>query len=101
MSYDVTINGEWFNYTSNMHQFFQDFGVYPPDWQGQHHTKVATSIRMALEVIRSQDPVELAVKYDAPNGWGSVESAIDWLERIAAASDKAWNPPPELVEVSW
>lgn len=98
MSYDVYIGHEWANYTSNMGQFFRDFGVYPPDWKGRPRREVALEINAALIKIVEIPTPELAEKYDAPNGWGDVESAIQFLIKIR---DAGLAPIPETVEVSW
>ena len=97
MSYDVTVGGEWFNYTSNMSKFFRDFDVYPPDWDGIRRYALSHTLKHGLANINSFDRAALAKKYDAENGWGSVDSAIDWLERIYEASVKELD----IVEVSW
>lgn len=87
MSYDVDINGKWFNYTYNMHQFFKDFGAYPNDWEGVNYVVVARQIRSALKAIAREPLAELKAKYDAPNGWGTVEGAIEFLTGIAEAGE--------------
>jgi hypothetical protein len=44
MSYDVAVLDEDFNYTSNLGQFFKDFGAWPGDWEGKHRSEVAERI---------------------------------------------------------
>lgn len=100
MSYDITVLDEEFNYTSNMGRFFMDFGVYPPDWTGKPRAAVGASIRSALESIRANRIETLKTEYDAPNGWGSAETAIDFLERVAAACEKPRPAYSDEVSVS-
>jgi hypothetical protein len=98
MSYDVTAGGEWFNITSNMHRFFKRFDVYPPDWHGKPRAEVAAAIEKALADIRSHDLEALRAEFDAPNGWGNVPVAINWLIDIHQACVRVY---PDTVEVSW
>lgn len=98
MSYDVSIGSEGFNYTSNMAQFFRDFGVYPPDWKGRSRAEVAAEINAALLRIMEIPTAELAEDYDAPNGWGDVTSAIEFLTKVR---DAGLAIIPNTVEVSW
>lgn len=96
MSYDVTVGGESFNYTSNMRPFFKQFGVYPPDWAGRTRHEVARDIGKALERIQSLEPSVLRAGYDNPNGWGSVDTAVAFLRQVREAC-----LVPDRVEVFW
>ncbi len=98
MSYDISIGQGWHNYTSNMAAFFRDFGVYPPDWNGMKRSEVAKSIEAGLEKISQHEIADLASKYDAPNGWGSVETAVGFLRSVLVDANAVM---PEVVEVSW
>ncbi|UOE45498.1 hypothetical protein [Agromyces larvae] len=82
MSFDVQAGLDWHNYTSNMHRFFRDFDAYPPDWDGMDRYEVAERIDAALTMIESNDLGALKAEYDAPNGWGSVETAIGFLRSV-------------------
>lgn len=75
MSYDVGTQ----NYTANMAGFFRDFGAYPPDWNGRPATSVVADITEALTEIVQRHRGELAATYDAPNGWGDVGGAVEFL----------------------
>lgn len=97
MSYDLHVGKDWHNYTYNMWKFFQDFNVYPPDWDGKLRTEVGDQIDDALELIRLHNIDTLGEKYDAPNGWGSVQGAIKFLE---AVRDSCRWQAPEIVRVS-
>lgn len=98
MSYDIDVYGESRNYTSNMAQFFRDFNVYPPNWDGKNRDQVAAEISNGLADIYSWPMSILKLKYDAPNGWGDVASAITLLEDIHRFCTMKHD---ETVEVSW
>lgn len=86
MSYDLTIDDEWFNFTSNMSRFFTVFGVHPlAHMNGQTGAKVADLIDSALTAAAAFDQDELAKKWDSPNGWGKIRHALPWLERVRDA----------------
>lgn len=102
MSYDVDVMGEWFNITSNMGAFFREFNVYPPDWNGKPREEIGDAIELGLTAIRLRPLGEMKARFDAPNGWGTVEGSIVWLEDVLAACRMAVPPPPaETVQVSW
>jgi hypothetical protein len=83
VSYDLAIRGHEFNYTYNMSDFFRKFGVHPIEHlNGASAEDVVFLINEALELMGMWDPIELSDAYDSHNGWGSVETAIDWLVRI-------------------
>jgi len=90
MSYDVYADCpccektaiELGNYTSNMYRFFKDFGVYPRDFDGITAPALRTLLKSGMDNILVEirkDRAALSAKYNAPNGWGEVQSAIDWL----------------------
>jgi hypothetical protein len=54
-----------------------------------------------LRLIRLSDLDALAAKYDAPNGWGDVPSAIKFLEQVLAACKKPLPPPPSEIVSVW
>lgn len=85
MSYDIDAGAESHNYTYNMYQFFKDFDAYPPSWDGVDRYTVATRIDGALARIQARNVADLRARYDAPNGWGDVPTAIAFLERVRAS----------------
>lgn len=97
MSYDVDAGKGWHNITYNLHQFFKDFDVYPPDWDGKPRAEVADRIDQALVSIRANRLEALKAEYDAPNGWGLVEHGIEFLEQVR---DSCRYQLPEIVRVS-
>ena len=86
MSFDVEVGEQDFNYTSNMGQFFSDFGVHPVNhFNGVSRSGVSQMILTAFEDISDYDMSDLEEKYNAPNGWGDVEGAMDFLHDIYVA----------------
>lgn len=99
MSYDVEVGGEDVNYTSNMRPMMSEFGMYPPDWDGRNRREVGLEIGAGLRrLVRERDADRAAFdrKYDAPNGWGSVDTALRWLLGIYFA---CFYEMPETVRV--
>lgn len=94
MSYDVGSH----NYTSNMARFFRDFGAYPPDWHERPAADVVTEITNALARIVQQSRGGLAATYDAPNGWGGIDSAVRFLWDVR---DELAADPSQTVLVWW
>lgn len=98
MSYDVAAGNREENYTSNMRRFFTDFGAYPGDWAARDRKEVGREIGQALRRIAREDWDRLHAEYDAPDGWGDVESATRFLIRVWAG---CFYEVPETVEVWW
>jgi hypothetical protein len=97
MSYDVDAGIDSHNYTSNMRQFFVDFGVYPPSWNGKDRNVVADEIDGALASIEANRLETLKAEYNAPNGWGDVETAIKFLRSVR---NSCRREIPQTVHVS-
>lgn len=76
-------HGRYFNYTYNLSAFFTDYKVNPiHDLDGLTAGEAAARIDKALKDIYLEPLYVLRGKYNPPNYWGSVDSAIAWLERI-------------------
>lgn len=97
MSYDVTVGNADFDYTSNMRGFFRDFGVHPSTWDGRPASEVAEQISAGLQDIIVQNQIDLGKRYDSPNGWGSVPTAIRFLLQV---KDACLQAPDQQVEVT-
>lgn len=86
MSYDIDVGTQDFNYTSNMHKFFKDFGVHPlDDLHGKTPQEAAFWIAAALLRMSHWDYTELCEQYDSQNGWGSVDTAMKFLFDVYVA----------------
>lgn len=98
MSYDVTVGDRDFNYTWNLSRFFSIFQVHPYEhMRDRPASEVAERITSGLEAIEKMDLTTLREKYDAPNGWGDVPSAIEWLKGIR---DACLEQPDATVEAT-
>jgi hypothetical protein len=102
MSYAVGVGGESLNYTSNMRALFADFGVYPPEWDGRPRREVGAEIGKGLRAMvfarQARGKRAFDRKYDAPNGWGSVDSAMRWLLAVYL---ECFRELPDTVSVWW
>lgn len=75
--------GRYFNYTYNLSAFFTDYKVHPKhDLDGLTAGEAAARIDKALKDIYLEPLYVLRGKYNPPNYWGSVDSAIAWLKLI-------------------
>lgn len=103
MSYDITIAGEDFNYTSNVGCLFYEH-IPPSEYGGRGgiHAINGKTGREAFDILSDAfdridhtrhvlwrddmvgDPV-MCARYDAPNGWGSLIGALIFLAKIMAA----------------
>lgn len=96
MSYDMYVRCvhcdttvvELGNYTSNMGAFFIHFGVGPRFMDGVAAQTFEEALDSALERIQAESLgtgiALLKRRFDAPNGWGDVESATAWLREMRA-----------------
>lgn len=76
-------HGRHFNYTYNLSAFFTDYKVNPKhDLDGLTAGEAAARIDKALKDIYLEPLYVLRGKYNPLNYWGSVDSAIAWLELI-------------------
>ena len=76
-------HGRYFNYTYNLSAFFTDYKVHPKhDLDGLTAGEAAARIDKALKDIYLEPLYVLRGKYNPPNYWGSVDSAIAWLKLI-------------------
>ena len=102
MSYDVSIGGEVFNYTSNVAPLFYDHILASEDSIGGLHELSGKTGKQGADILRDafvrihrtkldlwkQDEVgepAFCAKYDPPNGWGSTVGALIFLAQIMAA----------------
>lgn len=102
MSYDVSLTDEreadlWANYTSNMRPFFVEFVGGVREMDGRLAADVADAIDRGLSRIARTTSRDLE-QWDAPNGWGSWQTATDFLRTIR---DACRESPRAIVEVSY
>jgi len=85
----------WSNYTSNMSPMWKDAGIDLVDFNGRPAADLDRALTPVLSVLRA-DPGRWRA-YDAPNGWGTYASALEWLDGILAACREH---PDAVVRVS-
>ena len=94
MSADIYITnccaGHGHNITHNLGQMFRAAGL---DWRDYKDADpevtalaLGRNVREALSLMRS-DP-ERFRQFDAPNGWGTYEHALQFLEELAASCER-------------
>jgi hypothetical protein len=109
MSYDVSIGGECFNYTSNVAPLFYDHmpdGIKSLD--GMTGREASLRIASAFEGMdRTRHELwengaigepKFCAKYDEKNGWGSLVGGLMFLALIQGACIRH---PRSEVRVSW
>lgn len=92
MSYDVDIGDAEFNYTWNMGPMFR---AGMPDGiaglnglTGRQAFKRLDAALTKLSKERYADEFGFRAKHNAPNGWGDVDSAFQFLRELRAACDR-------------
>lgn len=73
------------NITHNLNRMFSEAGAYEILWRGDGLVAGAVVDRLiAAQQVMRDDP-ERFRKFDAPNGWGKYEHAMDFLAEVIAA----------------
>lgn len=94
MSYDVSfkaklegadqwvyVGPEWINHTSNTAAMIKEVcGSYPSDWNGKNCSDMITVLENGTKLLRSHS--QEYRRYEPSKGWGTVETTIEFLERI-------------------
>ncbi len=83
MSYDVSIGGEWVNYTYNLGGLFRDVvpgGIYE-GLHGKTGRQASNILSAALAKIDAM-PEQKLRGYNARNGWGTSIGATTFLLQI-------------------
>ena len=105
MSYDVDVvcphcgrgDGAGWNYTSNMGPAWREAGADLADFNGKLASGCAPILSRAIEVMAANRE-EYARRFDASNGWGSMDTLIPALRELLATMQDA--NPGEIVRVS-
>lgn len=79
------------NFTHNVTSMWRKAGVYDALYNSEGMTafEVLPYLRGGLDDMRAK-PDEYAA-LDAPNGWGTYNNALPWLERLVAAFEEMPN----------
>jgi hypothetical protein len=80
-------DGESWNYTSNMAPAWRAAGADLADFDGQTAGSFIGCLAAAIDVMREQRD-DYAKRYDASNGWGSMETLIPALEELLAMFER-------------
>jgi len=105
MSYDIWLKADlggsesatvWdgWNYTSNCGPMWRAAGADLAEFHGKYAGDCAPILRAAIERLESEPATFRAM--NPPNGWGSYETLLPALVRLADAFDAA---PKAIVEV--
>lgn len=88
------------NITHNLGHMAEEAGIYRHLWRPEEiGVKYAKDIILAVEAGLNlmKDNPERFKKFDPPNGWGSYEHFISWVETYLAACKE---DPKAIIEVS-
>lgn len=88
------------NITHNLTAMAKEAGIYKQLWRPEEvGAKYAKDIVNAVEValIAMKENPELFRKFDPPNGWGTYEGFIHWVEKYL---DACKENPKALIEVN-
>lgn len=109
MSYDVSfkaklegvdqwvyVGADWINFTSNTAAMIKEAcGSYPSEWDGKKCADMYPVLAQGIETLR-QSPQRFR-QFEPDNKWGTVESTIEFLIKIA---DNCRDYPTAVIEVS-
>ena len=76
------------NYTSNMAPAWRAAGADLADFDGKRADECLPLLEAALETMRANF-ADYSARFDAPNGWGSMDTLIPALEDLAAGFKRA------------
>lgn len=110
MSYDVSfkaklegvdqwvyVGDEWINYTSNTAAMIKEVcGSYPSEWDGKKCVDMYPVLIQGVSLLK-KDAMHYR-QFEPSNGWGKVETTIDFLMKIA---DNCNKYPTAIIEVDY
>lgn len=95
MSYDVylevdaggpePVEAAWFNHTSNTAIMWREAGCDIADFEGADAK--AFSIALTRAIADIEERPDHYAKWNPPNGWGSVETTLDFLRKLRDACE--------------
>lgn len=85
------------NITHNLNSMAQAAGIYQHVWRPEelnitHAKDLIEPLRKGLNLLRLKP--EKFRKFDAPNGWGTYEHFVPWVEKYLRACEE--NPDAEI-----
>ena len=110
MSYDVSfkaklegadqwiyVGEDWINHTSNTGAMIKEVcGSYPSDWDGKKCSEIGPVIRNGANKLLANS--QRYRRFEPENKWGTVESTIHFLYKIADNCDEY---PTAILEVDY
>ena len=85
------------NITHNLNRMADAAGIYHHIWRPEeiNITKASQLIEpLKLGLIKMKNDPNEFKKYDAPNGWGTYEQFVPWLEKYLKACEE--NPDADI-----
>lgn len=109
MSYDVSfkaklegtdqwvyVGADWINHTYNTAAMIKEVcGSYPSDWDGRKCADMYPIIAQGAALLR--DNPQRYRQFEPSNGWGTVETTLDFLMKIA---DNCEKYPTAVIEIT-
>lgn len=86
MSLDISVGPHWQNITHNLYPMAKAAGFGHLLWGDvpvKNAAALADAVEVGLDRMRT-DPAKFKAM-DAPNGWGTYEQFVPWLEQLAEA----------------
>lgn len=79
------------NITHNLNKMAEAAGIYLCVWRPEetgitHARQIVEPLRKGIELLKASP--EFFKKFDAPNGWGTYDDFVPWLERYLAACEE-------------
>ncbi len=110
MSYDVSfkaklegadqwvyVGADWINHTSNTATMIKEVcGSYPSEWNGKKCVDMYPVLMQGISLLNLHP--QRYRQFEPDNKWGSVESTMDFLQKIADTCDKY---PTAVLEVGY
>lgn len=110
MSYDVSfkaklegadqwvyVGDDWINHTSNTAAMIKEVcGTYPSEWNGKKCSDMYPVLMQGASLLNLDR--RHYRQFEPSNGWGTVDSTIDFLTKIA---DNCCKFPTAVIEVDY
>jgi len=110
MSYDVRLKAKlegcdswvhvgdgWINHTSNTSEMIKEVcGSRPSAWDGKRSADILPILKQGVERLKTHE--EEYRCFQPENGWGTVETTIDFLSQIISNCEKY---PTAIIEVDY
>lgn len=93
----VYVGDDWINHTANTAAMIKEVcGSYPSDWNGKNGAELTPILESGTTELRCYS--QKYRQFEPMNGWGSVESTLDFLDRILK---NCKSYPTAVIEVNY